>query len=72
MLAFTTFVLDTRIQYEENGNDPSKQELAKYGKSRNYLVMKLLCVMSLVFIDITYAMTQFLNPGIRNLGKIKR
>jgi len=30
--------------------------------------MSILCIASLLLIDISYLLTQFLNPGVRNLS----
>jgi cyanate permease len=66
---YVNFMLDTRIKFQENLN-PSTRAIPVYSKSQNFHIMLFALIITLFLINIFYFLTQFLNPGIKNLAHL--
>lgn len=69
ILTYLKFVFDTRVTYIEN-SIPSQPPIPQYSRSPNFNTMLILCISSLGLANLSYFLTQFLNPGIRNLEEV--
>lgn len=59
---YLNFLLDKRVDYYQH------KDSGRY--SDNYAVIVILMIATLGMINLSYLLTQFLNPGIRNLQQI--